>query len=613
MKEPCLKKKDDVKGQRKYLVLAVTLVVILFCGSSYALLTNFDKTDEVVNISTGNLSVTINNTDELINHELNNKLPESDRDGLVNAAPITLTITNNGTLPIVKYEVKLLSDTDENKVTTLGYNYIKYAISLDGTNYSDAKTLQETNNIIHTGYDLSLNKSHTIYLRMWIDESAGNDALNKKFYGSISVDLYQKIDINKNNVIEYISNSQTIKIDNDVKFNGISSNGLFLRKTTVEDENPIYYFRGTIDNNNLLFAGYCWKIVRTTETGGTKLIYNGEPTIVDDEKQCLETSGDTTRLSVGAIPYNNTTTSPAYVGYSLPASEYIYTRTGRAVNNGVWYGKSVNKITFKLEDAVQTLDGDHHYSYNSTNKDATGLSGDTGKVVYYYGIESSGYYIKFDKTKTISTVLYEMLGNDTNKATNPSNVQGVINTWWSSSDALYGNYLEDAEWCNDRSIGDLGGWKTPGGVFTGGELVTYMTFNSKTQYDYRLDTSSVNIKNTNNPILTCENPSDRLTVANGNLTYKVGLLTTAEVALAGGTSYHKNTSFYLYTGKGFWLLSPNSYSSYDAWQDAVSGNGVITRGKVNSNLGVRPAVSLKPETRILRGDGSKEHPFVITE
>ena len=26
-----------------------------------------------------------------------------------------------------------------------------------------------------------------------------------------------------------------------------------------------------------MFAGYCWKIVRTTETGGTKLIYNGSP------------------------------------------------------------------------------------------------------------------------------------------------------------------------------------------------------------------------------------------------------------------------------------------------------------------------------------------------
>ena len=30
-------------------------------------------------------------------------------------------------------------------------------------------------------------------------------------------------------------------------------------------------------NNNVIFGNYCWKIVRTTNTGGIKLIYNGVP------------------------------------------------------------------------------------------------------------------------------------------------------------------------------------------------------------------------------------------------------------------------------------------------------------------------------------------------
>ena len=69
--------------------------------------------------------------------------------------------------------------------------------------------------------------------------------------------------------------------DTSIDFKQVSSDtngkGLYLLSGTENDTNPIYYYRGEVYNNNALFAGYCWKIVRTTETGGTKLIYNGEP------------------------------------------------------------------------------------------------------------------------------------------------------------------------------------------------------------------------------------------------------------------------------------------------------------------------------------------------
>ncbi|MDE5830589.1 MAG: hypothetical protein K2H53_02700, partial [Clostridia bacterium] len=38
----------------------------------------------------------------------------------------------------------------------------------------------------------------------------------------------------------------------------------------------IYYYTSK-DHNNVLYAGFCWEIVRTTTTGGVKLIYNGVP------------------------------------------------------------------------------------------------------------------------------------------------------------------------------------------------------------------------------------------------------------------------------------------------------------------------------------------------
>ncbi len=43
-----------------------------------------------------------------------------------------------------------------------------------------------------------------------------------------------------------------------------------------------------LDKNNVVFAGHCWQILRTTDTGGVKLIYNGEA----ENNQCLNTRGN---------------------------------------------------------------------------------------------------------------------------------------------------------------------------------------------------------------------------------------------------------------------------------------------------------------------------------
>ena len=37
----------------------------------------------------------------------------------------------------------------------------------------------------------------------------------------------------------------------------------------------VYYYRGAVENNNVIFGGYCWRIVRTNEDGSVRLRYNG--------------------------------------------------------------------------------------------------------------------------------------------------------------------------------------------------------------------------------------------------------------------------------------------------------------------------------------------------
>ena len=80
MEEPRLIKKRGITDaainkQRKILIIAIFCVITLFISTSYALLTNFDKTDNVVVFQTGNLNMSVNNTEGLIN--LNNKFKKN--------------------------------------------------------------------------------------------------------------------------------------------------------------------------------------------------------------------------------------------------------------------------------------------------------------------------------------------------------------------------------------------------------------------------------------------------------------------------------------------------------------------------------------------------------
>lgn len=47
--------------------------------------------------------------------------------------------------------------------------------------------------------------------------------------------------------------------------------------STFNGKEKIYYYHGSGAKNNVIFENICWKIVRTTDTGGVKIIYNGVP------------------------------------------------------------------------------------------------------------------------------------------------------------------------------------------------------------------------------------------------------------------------------------------------------------------------------------------------
>ena len=133
------------------------------------------------------------------------------------------------------------------------------------------------------------------------------------------------------------------KSDVSIDFGVPEGSGIYMIEDTKNKTNPIYYYRGEIENNNVLFAGLCWKIVRTTETGGIKLIYNGTAT----GKQC-----NGTNPTIGDSAFNTKYSTTSDV-------RYIYENGTNSTVKGVvdaWYEANMTSYTKDLEDTGWCMD-----------------------------------------------------------------------------------------------------------------------------------------------------------------------------------------------------------------------------------------------------------------
>ncbi len=118
-----------------------------------------------------------------------------------------------------------------------------------------------------------------------------------------------------NNLLNKLLIDNTPTLDSNILFHKISNlsvgngNGLFYtddkNKTDLNNDgvgNRIYYFRGEVDNNYLLFGGFCWKIIRTNENGSIRVRYDGL-----FENGTCPTTGTRVYINTSSYNLNNTT------------------------------------------------------------------------------------------------------------------------------------------------------------------------------------------------------------------------------------------------------------------------------------------------------------------
>ena len=205
-----------------------------------------------------------------------------------------------------------------------------------------------------------------------------------------------------------------------------------------------------LDKWNVIFGGFCWQMIRTTDTGGVKLIYNGVPS----NGQC-NNSG--TAQQIGTSAFNTSYNSPAHVGYMYNPSTLITYKANSAATSGSLFGKGVSysRGTYTLTNTSTTYDENHHYTCNNT-------TGTCSTVRYYY---YNNYYTEINDGRTIEECLEDMLSADNVNQTN-SDIKATIDNWYQSNMTSYTSKLEDTIFCNDRSISNLGGWNPNGGSKT---------------------------------------------------------------------------------------------------------------------------------------------------
>ncbi len=453
-------------------------------------------------------------------------------------------------------------------------------------------------------------------LRLWVDENYNpqndNGGLTYKVkvnvYGQTSDTVAQKEDTYcKDNGFNTLSDCMlvlnnheasataaktAIKAKGTPDFSKIAPNdtetdGLYMAE---DDEGESYYYRGAVKNNYVSFAGFTWRIIRRNGDGSVRMIYSGKSTTDIGED-----------VTIGKSQFNSKYWDPTYVGYKYNedfelnenngTTEYDWFTNTQKYNYGTGYTFDITTKKFTLTGTIKQLTWKDNHNEIVKNNLYSCLNASCN-VLYKVTAYSSDTVMIVQPISYSSKSLVTAQTNNTN-----STIKTTIDTWYKNNLTAYTSKLADETFCNDRSISRGTGYKIDSYTFYG-------------SYNRNSDKRS--------PSFKCVQDNDKFKASNANasakLDYPVALITTDELAMAGGVRDIANTNYYLYNGQYQWSLSPGyfgpNYSLGHVWYVDPSG-GLAPWRNVTYSFGVRPVINLKSDTLITKGDGSSLNPFVI--
>lgn len=562
---------------QKKLAIYVTLLIVVIClfGISFALF-KFNASQATQNDITTLNCFEVEYSDVTDAITITNDFPISDAEGL-KRTPYTFKIKNKcSQLLNVQIGVETLSTSQ------IQPNLIKGVITKKGETPTSAKLLSAgiPGTPVNGGTNYILLED-TIYgsqekeydLRLWFTESMTKEQGSGKTYqGKVTVISSPKIDktVYGQVLADYNRN--------------------IVEKTTDENGKTIYYYSRTLDeysvdaNNNIVLNNFCWRMVRTTETDGVKLLYNG---IYSNDTKCNNKKSNRF-IDTLSTEFNLKSNSPAYAGYMYGT---IYELNAKTISTDYYFGSDVTwdgKVyTLINAESLSDATNEKHYTCFSTNTQCN-------EVYYIYNRNQSFVddYITLTSGKKIADALNEMLDYNTTN----SNIKTVIDNWYKEKMTNVTSYLENAIYCNNRHVNEYSGWNPRGNLAF---KVSNPIFD-----DYK------------EARFTCQDQEDQFTLkaeaggaygyGNNALDYPIGLLTEKEIQLTAS-----GNMMVLDLDNLIWTMSPGYIYRGDVTVISRENSKGANTTPPYTKVGVRPAISLKQNVIITGGTGEIENPYTV--
>lgn len=269
----------------------------------------------------------------------------------------------------------------EERPTCEGYQFNGWKLVSDNVEYinDDTFLMPEEDVIIRAQWsDLKIKK--TMDGNVYTAQTLYDVMRSKAIPDNINSEFVQNEYINS-----FSSNQPTSGILYSHSSDSISSyspnnngRGVYLYSPTANDDKPLVFYRGKVEDNNVLFANICWKATNSTPTGGVKLIFSGYYT----GNACVTVASPTT---YGPAPYS-------YVGSDskFGTSGYMYGKLYDYTSEETYYLPTLISIVGKYNKKVNLTTFNNDTSFYKTN----------GKRIYGRGIrynatavsDSDGYH-----------------------------------------------------------------------------------------------------------------------------------------------------------------------------------------------------------------------------
>lgn len=495
---------------------------------------------------------------------------------LVHASSATSTPTTNATFTSLAYGASI-ANKDNLPTNTWGYSYSKD----NGTtwqSYSGLPLYSDTEHSVELISTYNPANSKTIDFKIAANSSntqpSGEYTNIINFYAVSNPEPPTLYD-----TVRYMTKGTLA--ENNVKLSDTitqANSGVYTYDPAVygvasdaSNDYPIYFYRGILDtdvglgtygsdgqadawpNYVKLNNGTCWRIVRTTGSGGVKMIYNG----MYGATTAGSCANAGSKATIGSAPFNNASAT---------------------INGRTYYG-----IQYQNIQAV---------GYTYSNKVESGTT-----------------------EPTALSDIFGVSGNDTTTNTNDSIIKQFIEDWYAENMISFTNRLEPgAGYCNDRSLYEgnsqlLDVFKiTPYGKFTGG-----YDFGSRMRSWSTVLNVSLSCIRGIVDVYSANNSID----GNNQIKYQIALATADEVVFSGfgrptgGSSYH--THSFINCALESWSMSPSNRvdSSGNAYTFAIGADTGLQAKNVSSADGVRPAISLMHHIQITGGTGTATSPWTI--